>query len=408
MSTANTQPQTAPPIAITGCAITSVAGDHPRALHAALATGLAGLAAQAERYAMGDENPLPSPVTAAPLALAGHTLNLQLSELLLRALSPLTEAIEPEEPPPALLILLPLEETYCARARRVDLERIRTNLIEWLPQLATIPIDFQPYTQGATAALQAALEKLETGETETLLFCGADNLVNGLSYNQLAGQNRLATENHGEGVVPGAAAGAIRFQRYRDGEGAPPPLARVAGIGSAEEPQAGKAAEQRLEGTHQALTQATEHNPEWLKQAATLIQAHNLGSPGEREWHQIAQRLWPIRLDEQQRVAMMLGEIDAPEPAPSAEPKRLNLNQVTGETGAAALPLQLALACEHFRYAAETARYGFPAPRPALVCEMNDYPRRGALALIPPPGEPSPGKQPPPTANEARQDKEDE
>jgi hypothetical protein len=132
-----------------------------------------------------------------------------------------------------------------------------------------------------------------------------------------------------------------------------------------------------------------------LQQATTLIQAHNLGSSGEREWHQVTQRLWPIRLDEQQRVAMTLGEIDAPEPAPSAEPKRLNLNQVTGETGAATLPLQLALACEHFRYAAETARYGFPAPSLALVCEMSDYPRRGALALEPPPGEAAPRQAPP-------------
>ncbi len=394
MNTPHTQQQPATPIAITGCGIASVAGNHPRALHGALVTGLGGLAAQAERYAIGDETPLPSPVTAAPLALAGHTLNLQLSELLLRALTPLTDTIEPQAPP-ALLILLALDQTFCARARRVDPERIRANLIEWLPQLATAPIDIQPYTRGATAALQTALQKLATGETESLLFCGADNLVNSLSYNQLAEQNRLATKSHGEGVVPGAAAGAIRFQRHLDREVIP--LALLGGIGSAEEPHAGEAADHRLEGTHQALTQATEHNPQLLQQAATLIQAHNLGTPGEQEWHQVVQRLWPVRLAEQQRVAMMLGEIDAPEPAPSAEPKRYNLNQVTGETGAAALPLQLALACEHFRYTAEIARYGFPAPRPALVCEMSDYPRRGALVL-----EPSPGKPPPPSEKSSR------
>jgi hypothetical protein len=393
VSTPHTQQQPATPIDITGSGIASVAGNHIRALHGALATGLSGLAAQAERYAIGDETPLPSPVTAAPLALAGHTLNLQLSELLLRALIPLTDAIDPQAAPPALLILLPLDRTFCARAKRVDPERIRANLIEWLPQLATASIDIQPYTRGATAALHTALQQLETGETKSLLFCGADNLINGLSYNQLANENRLATESHGEGVVPGAAAGAIRFQRHLDGEDIP--LALLGGIGSAEEPHAGKAAEHRLQGAYQALTQATEHNPQLLQQAATLIQAHSLGTPGEREWHQVVQRLWPVRLTEQQRVAMMLGEIDAPEPAPSAEPKRYNLNQVTGETGAAALPLQLALACEHFRYTAEIARYGFPAPRPALVCEMSDYPRRGALALEPPP----------PRVNKARQDK---
>lgn len=89
---------------------------------------------------------------------------------------------------------------------------------------------------------------------------------------------------------------------------------------------------------------------------------------------------------------MMLGEIDAPDVEPSVTPQRLNLNSVTGETGAAALPLQLALACERFRFEAEIARYGFPGPRPALVCEMSDYPGRGALALEPPPGEASPSE----------------
>lgn len=389
--THGSKPQ-AHPIAIVACAIASVAGDHPTALHAALASGLSGLERQADHYAVGNEEPSSSPVIAAPMALLGNTLNLHLSELLMRALAPLRTAFEQPERLPSIVILLPLERARCARAKRVDPEGIRANLMESLPWLEGAHMECLPYTQGATAALQVRLQRLEAGEIEGLLFCGADNLINSLTYNQLAGDNRLATESHGDGVVPGAAAGAIHLRRQRDGEGEP--LALLEGIGSAEEPRVGEAARQPLEGTHLALTRATGHRPELLQKAGTLIQAHNLGTSGELEWHQVTQRLWPLRLPEQQRVAMMLGEIDAPDVAPSAIPQRVNLNNVIGETGAAALPLQLAMACERFRYDAEMARFGLPAPRPALVCEMNDYPQRGAVALRPP--EPSPQAEAPP------------
>jgi hypothetical protein len=53
-------------------------------------------------------------------------------------------------------------------------------------------------------------------------------------------------------------------------------------------------------------------------------------------------------------------------------------------TGAAALPLQLAVACGQFRFEARLARFGHPPPRPVLVAETGDYPVRGALCLQPP------------------------
>ncbi|MEJ2405476.1 MAG: hypothetical protein P8171_14470, partial [Candidatus Thiodiazotropha sp.] len=67
-----------------------------------------------------------------------------------------------------------------------------------------------------------------------------------------------------------------------------PLLVRLTGIGSAAEPHAGETAEHRLEGTHQALTPATEHNLELLQQAASLTRAPNLGTAGELEWRQVA------------------------------------------------------------------------------------------------------------------------
>ena len=93
---------------------------------------------------------------------------------------------------------------------------------------------------------------------------------------------------------------------------------------------------------------------------------------------------------------MMLGEIDAPAPEAPAKPRLLNLARATGETGAAALPLQLAVACEQFRFEAHQSRFGHPPPRTVLIAETGDYPVRGALCLQPPEkgDDPKPSNEP--------------
>jgi hypothetical protein len=115
-----------------------------------------------------------------------------------------------------------------------------------------------------------------------------------------------------------------------------------------------EAERQPMSGLAQALRQTTAARSALLNEAATLLLGHAQGEADDIEWHQTERQLWPVKLEESQR-AMMLGETDAPAPEALARPRLLNLAQATGETGAAALALQLAVACEQFRFEARLA-----------------------------------------------------
>jgi hypothetical protein len=271
------------------------------------------------------------------------------------------------------------------RARSIDFSALHQTLCDCLPGLPPDNLKLIPRQQGATAELIRLQQRLAAGEANQAILCGADSLVNGLTYRTLANHGILATENHLDGIVPGEGAAAVLLQlQSPEPDRRQPSLARINGLASLEEPHVGQASEHPMRGAAQALSQATADNPSLLQTADTVILGHARGAEDDLEWHQLTRQLWPQKLDERQRVAMMLGEVDAPVPQEQASRRRLRLAVTTGEIGAAALPMQLALACEQFRHQAHMARFGFPGPRPLLVLENGDYPLRGGLCLQPP------------------------
>jgi 3-oxoacyl-[acyl-carrier-protein] synthase-1 len=376
-----------PPLAILATQVASFAGDTVETLHAAVSAAMGGMNFQpASVYVVGDGYAEASPVLAAPMALQGTTRAQCLSELLLTVLAPLMSQLPQEDtPPPHVCLLLALDAEKHIRALDNDFESIRRSLCQVLPGLADDRVELVPYHQGATAALMRLQQRLAEEPAGRAILCGADSLINALTYQALAEAGTLATENHSSGIAPGEGAAALLLQcqdqcRSQD----PPCLASITGLASALEPEAGQAGQRPMRGLAQALRQATASQPALLNQSATLFMGHALGESDDLEWHQTERQLWPIRLEESQRVAMMLGEVDAPAPEAPDKPRLFNLAQATGETGAAALPLQLAIACEQFRFEARLARFGYPPPRPVLVAETGDYPVRGAICLQPP------------------------
>jgi hypothetical protein len=376
-----------PPLAILATRVVSFAGNSAETLHAAVSAAMGGMRFQpACVYAVGDDYAEASPVLAAPMALAGTTRAQCLSELLIKVLAPLMSQLPQDgAPPPHVSLLLPLDAGRHIRALDIDFETIRQSLCGVLPGLEADRVELLPYHQGATAALMRLQQRLADEPSGRAILCGADSLINALTYQDLAEAGTLATENHGNGIVPGEGAAALLLQRQDQCRMQDLPcLANITGLASAPEPEAGQAGHRPMIGLAQALRQATTSRPALLNQAATLLMGHALGETDDLEWHQTERQLWPIRLEESQRVAMMLGEVDAPTPKAPDKPRLFNLAQATGETSAAALPLQLAVACEQFRFEARLARFGHPSPRPVLVAETGDYPVRGAVCLQPP------------------------
>jgi 3-oxoacyl-[acyl-carrier-protein] synthase-1 len=386
MNQATTQ-QPTPSLTIRAAQVASFAGTRAEPLYTALAAGMSGASFQATSvYAVGDEEAETAPVLAAPLALQGTTRAQCLTELILHALMPLlSRAGDDSESPPLVSLLLPMDPGRDIRARGIDFQAIHLTLCDALHGLATDNLKLIPRQQGAIAEIIRLRQRLADGEANQAILCGADSLINGLTYRTLANNGTLATENHLDGIVPGEGAAAVLLQL----QSARPDteqlgLGRIIGLASVDEPHAGQAANRPLYGATEALRQATADNPDLLEAVDTVILGHAQGVADDLEWHHVTRQLWPRRLDEQQRVAMMLGEIDAPALREQTSRRRLRLGATAGEIGAATLPMQLALACEQFRHQAYMARFGFSNPQPLLVLENGDYPLRGALALQPP------------------------
>lgn len=99
------------------------------------------------------------------------------------------------------------------------------------------------------------------------------------------------------------------------------------------------------------------------------------------EWHQLRRALWQPRLEDERHHAMELGLLEAPQ-VQDPVPELVRLDRVLGDWGAAALPLQLALAAAGLESVRRWQRFGFPAPAPALVCEAGEQTARGAICLL--------------------------
>ncbi len=379
--------QLRPELTIAAAQVVSFAGDNLEALHAAVLAGMSGARLQTSSvYAVGDEYSEAAPVLAASSALQGSTRREILFELVYRALSPLmSKALEKSDESPSISILLPMQAEPYVRAQRIDFEAIKSDLCQAIPAIDPDKLGLVPHHTGATAEIIRLQQLLNAGETKQAILCGADSLINGLTYQAMAEVGTLATKNYSNGIVPGEGAAALLLQLpdpKQDQDN--PPLANLLAMASVPEPHVGRAGDSVLKGAAEALRQASKRDATLLSEAPLILTGGAQGTVGELEWHQLERQLWPETLEEEQRIAMMLGEVDAPVPNAEPRPQRLNLTAVMGDLGAAALPMELAVACEHFRYQVHMARYGFPTPRPLFVLENGDYPMRGAVCLQPP------------------------
>lgn len=271
-----------------------------------------------------------------------------------------------------LILLVPDESTE--RGRWIDTTDWSSSLAAHVGETPVAGIEVWPVREGVTEAVLAALALLEAGEGEALVLGAVDSLLDPLSLEEFAADNRLLLEKGSDGFAPGEAAVFLVIEPAATaGERA---RARLRAIACLPEPGHGRVGETRLTGLAQAIElAATEAGA-----AVTGIDCLCATLGGERqknvEWFQAGATLWPVRLDEAERLAMQNGEADAPQPAPPEEPERLDPALALGETGMAALPLSLLCACARFEFA-------WPAVRNALVVEMPDAPWRSAFWLEP-------------------------
>ena len=234
-------------------------------------------------------------------------------------------------------------------------------------------IEVRPVREDVTAAWLEVAERLEDETCEGIVLGVVDTLLDPASLMALAAEHRLLLEGDAEGFAPGEAAAFVVLERAA--AAGPRTRARLRAIARLPEPEHGRIGETRLNALSQAIGLAAAEAGATVGDIDCLC-ATVAGGPGkEVEWFQAAFDLWPVRLDEAERLAMQNGDTDMPpQPPPAPEPERLDPALLLGETGHAGLLLSVLCACARFDFV-------WPAVRNVLVAELPDAPWRGALWL---------------------------
>jgi len=371
------------PIAITGYGVACHAGDKTRSLISSILGQMNGTELS-DTYAIRLSDGSSDNARVAPVAEFAHQQTQQrMITLTAIALWNAAAKLSANVQADTILIVIMLDPQLLNPGNENDLQRLQSYLLDGMRRIESATFRYLPNTAGSsTSALRTAIADLNEGKWQAVIFGGGDSLVSMETCLALYEQNRLNTVSTSTGLVPGEGAAFVVLQSTEAAKtNTTPTLGYLRGLGVAAEPHARDADIEATVGLSSAIEQAIAQ----AGIAATDIQGivHNLGAETVHaiEWYQTNKKIWPRRVDEQQRMAVQLGEIDQADTPDDPIPKIILPYMTMGEVGAAALPMHLAAALSWMEYDAHQARWGFPVRKHLLVCDTPDTPERGALII---------------------------
>ncbi|BCR03031.1 hypothetical protein DESUT3_01000 [Desulfuromonas versatilis] len=360
-----------PEIWVTGIGLICLAGDQPFALLGAVGSPLSGarpdplISVPAVGQA-GEQAVLTAPIAALEgLGHPGERMQLLAETALSQVLAALPAAIDREQ---TLVVTLVPEKT-AARGSALNPEQLE--IAAKALGLETAQFRFVEANQGGAASLAEACRGLAEGTWQTVLFGGVDSLVDAVTCTELALAGRIMTVGGAEGLVPGEGAAYLVLQAPGNTrkDPAPPVRASIKGVAQAPEPHAGDAGSRRMTGLATAAEQVLDQAGLGRHALGGVVVPFGGDTAGALEWHQATQKLWPPNGKAASQDGPALRQAEPPAP-----PEELQPHLALGSLGAAALPINIALAC---------ARFEFKHPKlgSILVCEAGDGPFRGAVLL---------------------------
>ena len=254
----------------------------------------------------------------------------------------------------------------------VDRAHLESAISNADPRLVGARIEWFGAENASQGALGKAIEDVSDGSCSTAIVAGVDSLLHLATFKRLAVEGRFA-----DGVIPGEAAAGIVLSC----NGAEHSLARIDGISTRVEPNAGRADEMTTNALAEAL-RAAMAQASLDDQALRSLWLTSGDLSSTLEWYQTKRRLWFPKVPKHLHHALELGVIEPPDlddPAPRVH----RLPSVFGELGAAALPVAIALVAAEYRMQRQMKRYGFQAPAPTAVCELGEHGTRTAVCITP-------------------------
>ncbi|ABA90063.1 hypothetical protein Pcar_2828 [Syntrophotalea carbinolica DSM 2380] len=348
------QPRPSSPVFITGIGLCCQTGTEPFALFGAVGTQLADT-----RTHDCLDAPLPgqkdrAPILYAPVSrLEGldmpHDRIAALAQIALtKAVEKLSETISGENI--LVLTLIPSAET--PRGKNLDLADLKETLTSSHPRLNSACFRFLTVDRGCVDSLQETCIELQQGKWQAILFGGADSLVDMVTCSELVYRRKAMPKGGIEGVIPGEGAAYLVMENQPSQKC----WGQINAMHTAPEPHHGKAHDQRMTGMTAAIKTALQDTGISPNKLDGIVLPYGNRMTEALEWHQVVETVWP-------RQKNVSREFEVLRPGISL-----------GETGAAALPLGLALGCARFEFE-------FPTADNLLVCSCHPTSSRGAVSL---------------------------
>ncbi len=362
-------------LAVTAYGIQAVTGNRDFALFGAVATMLTASSESSshEVPSRSKENSYDPALTAAMPDFEDFDPHNKMLLSLLNAIIDSTEhLIDKKLQDEKHLLLIVIPASIFGRSEIVDTKEWQESIAEELSDFSDLHFHFLKADDNVTKHLQSACAALTEGKVESVIFAGADSLLDTISCEELLLQNRLRSNTIADGIIPGEAAASVIIQKINHPQQT---RAIIKGLSFTDEPNSGKAHTSKMTGLStviQSTAQMAQQQPDDID---CVIRNHSSEQHYSFEWYQTTQSIWPNKLPEQERVAFQMGELDEP---PKIEPRKMPEELFTsvtlGEIGAASMPLSIILACARFDF-------NYPTVKNCLVCEVTEFPTRGAIFL---------------------------
>ncbi len=281
-------------------------------------------------------------------------------------------------PPGQGKVILMLPPVGSARSRQLDPVAIARALSDSLPAAKATGVQVAAVEQGAMTVLLREMDNVSTGKVDWVMLGAVDSLIDPVTMLDMLQQQRLQLKGKG-GIAPGEAAAFVLLRRAAAGDRGGKVLLKAAAI--KEEPHDGRADEAAMRGLGDAIRAACTQAGFRIDQCEHVFADLRSDTEGELEWWQTTKALWTVTIPERYRKAVALGVVSAPEPVNNIPPLT-RISDAFGDTGVAALVVQLALAGEWQRFSGRWSRFGLDASQQRwLVCETGCGKVRGALCI---------------------------
>jgi len=367
-------------ILISACTIKTVAGDECFLPFSAVSTKM-GYSKPSEVYEQTDKKGQAKPVLVSSMAdvVDYHDLD-RIYYLLESSLEEICQDNSARINGKRVIVCCMLPSTDTTRGEYIDPEDWEEALRDSSYVLRKATFRFFPVNKmSPTTVLGNISDALQEDKAEFVLFGAADSLIDSVTFTDLASKRKLQTVSSPDGKVLSEGASWLLFENAEKAEESADALGFLSGMATEK-----IKSNDGCSAFESSISKSLASSGIELDEIKNIYINMGAEYKSQLEWYQVVKKLWPSNINEQQRMAIMLGEIDGSELGAKNKSIEFPIHIALGECGAACFLMQLSVCLEGFKYEQAYESFGFSKSDYSLVCDSSNETRRGAVVLSAP------------------------